>query len=918
MTEQAKEGWEQQTERELTVLEKISQKVDGAMKLGFGVLSRSIADRPIVYIIVTTIVSIGLLMVMATQFEQESEASKLWTPQGTEALDDKAWVEGTFGFGERQQTFYAASGDGSNVVEKSRLLAFLREFTSVQAEVVPYGSEDLTWESLCVRDAGRCREPRSILNVWDYNETLLQNDPDPLATLNTPAAAAKLLNGGPPLEYYLGSAQRDAAGRITSVPALRLDGEFVNRIVVSQSKGQHDPRSEEWEKKTGETRNSKSIAAGLNFYYDSNGYVDSEAAKALDGDVAVIPIGVVLTIIFCCIVLGDKRSLRSHITVAGAGVLSVGMATVSAYGLALGFGVKYNPVVTVLVLVLLGIGVDDTFVIYDGWLQAEFDEDGKKRTDMKERLVHAMHEAGPSITTTSLTDMIAFGAGAATELPALRDFCIYACLGVGCDFLYQITFVVAVLFLDSRREHGEGCCGCCSGKPRMDVACCVSADDSSSWCGMKVKGEPKDDTRVLQVFMGRKLPPVLFSRLGTAVVFLVCFGLLAAGAVGTAELKMDFDYEWFVASDSSLQDTFDVRDQHFKGSNLPFDIYTGVADYSSQENQRLMLNLEAAVQANSWVLAGSVHSWHDSLREANGITGTSVIPSAQFFTLLRQFLATEDGAQYAGNLRWNSDNTSLVGTRFVGRYGDRATEDGQTSVDSMRSLRDTVKPFRDGPLNARAYAWPFVMFEGLAIIQRETLRNVIIAAGCVFLVTLVLLAKVSAAFTVLLAIGFIDIDLLGFTHWAGYTYNSVTCINVVLAIGLSVDYTAHIIRAYLTRSGRKRDRSAHALGEIGAAVVNGGFSTFLAVLPLALAKSYVFQVFFFMFFMIILFGLFHGALVAPAVLRWIGPSPYPGSPHIAHFDADEKGDAEALGAAAKPTEMETKPDKAASPTSASE
>ena len=62
-----------------------------------------------------------------------------------------------------------------------------------------------------------------------------------------------------------------------------------------------------------------------------------------------------------------------------------------------------------------------------------------------ERLGNAMSTAGMSITVTSFTDIFAFLIGSTTSLPALRNFCFYAALGIFFDYLYQLTFFRSVL-----------------------------------------------------------------------------------------------------------------------------------------------------------------------------------------------------------------------------------------------------------------------------------------------------------------------------------------------------------------------------------------------------------------------------------------------------------------------------------------
>jgi hypothetical protein len=57
------------------------------------------------------------------------------------------------------------------------------------------------------------------------------------------------------------------------------------------------------------------------------------------------------------------------------------------------------------------------------------------------------------------------------------------------------------------------------------------------------------------------------------------------------------------------------------------------------------------------------------------------------------------------------------------------------------------------------------------------------------------------------------------------------------------------------------------------AVMNGGFSTFLAFVLLANSKSHVFITFFRVFLLVVVFGLFHGLTLLPVILSWIGPPP---------------------------------------------
>ena len=61
-----------------------------------------------------------------------------------------------------------------------------------------------------------------------------------------------------------------------------------------------------------------------------------------------------------------------------------------------------------------------------------------------------MAAAGPSIFVTSITDAVAFYAGAITTIPAIRAFCIFCGTCVLTDYLLQTTLFVAIL--DVRHE----------------------------------------------------------------------------------------------------------------------------------------------------------------------------------------------------------------------------------------------------------------------------------------------------------------------------------------------------------------------------------------------------------------------------------------------------------------------------------
>ena len=59
------------------------------------------------------------------------------------------------------------------------------------------------------------------------------------------------------------------------------------------------------------------------------------------------------------------RGNRVHVVIAG--IVAVGLAVMSAYGVCAGIGITFSPLMNVLPFLMLGIGVDDMFVIVNSF-----------------------------------------------------------------------------------------------------------------------------------------------------------------------------------------------------------------------------------------------------------------------------------------------------------------------------------------------------------------------------------------------------------------------------------------------------------------------------------------------------------------------------------------------------------------------
>merc|ERR1740117_1339308 len=120
------------------------------------------------------------------------------------------------------------------------------------------------------------------------------------------------------------------------------------------------------------------------------------------------------------------------------------------------------------------------------------------------------------------------------------------------------------------------------------------------------------------------------------------------------------------------------------------------------------------------------------------------------------------------------------------------------------------------------YTYQFLTWETFRIIKQEMYMNVGLCLVAVFFITLGLIAHPGTSTLVCLCVVMTIIDILGCMRMWGLVIDNVTVIQLVISVGLCVDYAAHIGHNFMTKSGTRAQRVIETLGDVGAAVLNGG------------------------------------------------------------------------------------------------
>ena len=166
----------------------------------------------------------------------------------------------------------------------------------------------------------------------------------------------------------------------------------------------------------------------------------------------------------------------------------------------------------------------------------------------------------------------------------------------------------------------------------------------------------------------------------------------------------------------------------------------------------------------------------------------------------------------------------------------------------------------------------FIYIDQYLEIMPQTIQSVLVTSGFMMLVSFVMIPNPICSLWVAFSIMSIEAGVLGYMTWWGVNLDGVALINLIMCIGFSVDFSAHICYHYMSEDDKNPDeRIAASLYALGLPIVQGAVSTVLGVFGLAFAPSYLFITFFKMIFLVIFLGAAHGLVLLPVLLSLFGP-----------------------------------------------
>ena len=178
---------------------------------------------------------------------------------------------------------------------------------------------------------------------------------------------------------------------------------------------------------------------------------------------------------YCAFALGTCSPIHCRFTATFVGLICVMLCVQGGAGLCYVLDYGVTELHDTLPVLMLGIGVDDMFVICNA-----LDQSSLKLTP-EERIRQAISHAGPSITITSFTNALAFLSGALSTIPAVRSFCVFAFVCICFLYITVLTVFTPFIYWDTKRVYRRN-------REAFGLMCC--AEDSRLFCRGRMLSEP--------------------------------------------------------------------------------------------------------------------------------------------------------------------------------------------------------------------------------------------------------------------------------------------------------------------------------------------------------------------------------------------------------------------------------------------
>ncbi|CAG9135892.1 unnamed protein product [Plutella xylostella] len=666
--------------------------------------------------------------------------------------------------------------------------------------------------------------------------------------------------------------------------------------------------------------------------YGTERSIEDEIDRVSRAEVVPIAISYVLMFLYVTLALGKVRSCKAFLTGSKV-LLAIGSITVEIVAIycalsTMGFlGITTTLLsINVIPFFILSVGIDNVFLMVNTLYDIknnlkEFDDYNDKLSDAKQKIFvfsKMMERIGPSIFGTSAIQITCFALGSMANFPAVQTFAIFATFSLAFLFVFQITTIIALLSLDYDRES----------KNRLDIFFCIQKkilDDTNPL----TSAEPYQS--VTQRLMEPYSKSIVNWRVKIIVV-IIFVAIVSVSVMLIPQLEIGLDQQLSLPKDSYVYKYLESVNYLFKLGPPVFFVLKSGLNFTNTEHQNAICGgrncfddslitqvFLASLYPDVTHISRGSNSWIDDFFDWSNLPGSccryniedgsfcqssnsselcsyceiplddsGLRPSTEAFQEYIPFflqdipdeICNKGGlASYYSYVNYVLDadgRASVDDTAFMAyhiglgtskeyitavKYGYEISENITKAIQKNTGLDVEVFPY--------SVFYPF--YEQYLTIWTDTFSSIAYSLVGVVVITLFTSGfNFLTTFAIILTTIMVVIDMMGMMYIWNIPLNAISCVNLIVSIGIAVEFCNHIVYAYATSDAPSRERVGDALKKVGATIITGITLTNIPIIVLAFSYTEVIEVFFFrMFFGLVVIGFFHGMVFLPVLLSYL-------------------------------------------------
>ncbi|KAJ3611570.1 hypothetical protein NHX12_021585 [Muraenolepis orangiensis] len=731
-------------------------------------------------------------------------------------------------------TIIAVANGKSNIMTKEAfedIIELDRKVKNISVDV----DVQLTFDTLCSKANNAC-VPNDLLEIIDYNASNITHMNITFPLHQTSASSKPTFLGS-----TIGGVKKKGKDLIKFAKAVKLVYFLEER-----------PGVEAWLQQFHRTFLNDQESKNVKISHYTSQSKQEEIEKLTADGISLFSITYALAISFSVVSCLRLDNVRNKVWVAAIGVLSAGLAVLSSFGLMLYVGVPFVMTVANSPFLILGIGVDDMFIMVSNWQHTNV------KDSVPTRMAHTYKEAAMSITITTLTDVLGFYIGLMSDFTSVQYFCLYTSTAIIFCYVYNITFFGAFLALNGLREERNGHWLTCLKVPTEALPkssawyslCCVGGDYDKETGAEKI--QPVNN------FFKNYYGPLLTKPWVKAVVIVIYTGYLAGSIYGCFHVEQGLDLKDLAADDSYVISYYEQDRRYFSsyGPNVMLVVTEPFPYWDKAKRSELQICTDDFKKLD-FVTEKLYKSWLDAYEHFGNKKKLNLTSKYSFMRNLPAFFEACPEFRQDVNV---SGETILASRFFIQTVHIANTSMEIKMMDVFQKMKTCATPLM-------AFNPAFIYYDQYAVIILSTVLNIGVTAAVMLLISLLLIPNPLCSLWVTFSIGSVIVGVTGFMALWDVRLDTVSMIILVVCIGFTVDFSAHISYCFVSSEASGANaRMVDALFTLGYPIMQGALSTIVGVVVLSASKNHIFRTFFKIMTLVMVFGLLHGVTFLPVFL----------------------------------------------------